>query len=111
MAWMRTTCGRMKSDYSYAVTVVYNTFPWYSASAEDKALIEESAQKILDVRKKYSSWTYAKLYDEAMMPKSLRAAHKANDYAVALAYGFEDFWEDESRVVAELMKMYKALTS
>ena len=34
----------------------------------------------------------------------------ANDYAVALAYGFENFWEDESKVVAELMKLYKRLT-
>ena len=27
MAWMRTVAGRMKSDYSYSNTVVYNNFP------------------------------------------------------------------------------------
>ncbi|MBZ0222630.1 MAG: DUF559 domain-containing protein [Dokdonella sp.] len=28
MAWMRYTCGRMKSDYQYSNTIVYNNFPW-----------------------------------------------------------------------------------
>ena len=45
------------------------------------------------------------------MPRDLRDAHKENDLAVALAYGFENILEDEARVVAELMKLYKALTS
>lgn len=27
-AWMRTVCGRLKSDYSYSNTIVYNNFPW-----------------------------------------------------------------------------------
>ena len=28
MAWMRAVCGRLKSDYSYSTTIVYNNFPW-----------------------------------------------------------------------------------
>ncbi len=28
MAWMRTTCGRMKSDYQYSAKITYNNFPW-----------------------------------------------------------------------------------
>ncbi|OLP06769.1 putative DNA methyltransferase [Rhodoferax antarcticus ANT.BR] len=27
-AWMRFTCGRLKSDYRYSNTIVYNNFPW-----------------------------------------------------------------------------------
>jgi len=27
-AWMRATCGRLKSDYRYSVNIVYNNFPW-----------------------------------------------------------------------------------
>jgi hypothetical protein len=27
-AWMRTVGGRLKSDYSYSNTIVYNNFPW-----------------------------------------------------------------------------------
>ena len=73
-------------------------------------MIEQTAQKILDVRKKFSDWTLAKLYDEETMPQALRSAHKWNDYNVALAYGFEKIFLDEAKVVAELMKMYKSLT-
>jgi hypothetical protein len=28
MAWVRSVCGRMKSDYRYSNTIVYNNFPW-----------------------------------------------------------------------------------
>src|SRR5690606_18206723 len=28
MTWMRYVCGRLKSDYSYSNTIVYNNFPW-----------------------------------------------------------------------------------
>ena len=27
MAWMRTVCGRLKSDYRYSKDIVYNNFP------------------------------------------------------------------------------------
>ena len=51
----------------------------------------------------------AVLYDETIMPKDLRDAHKENDLAVMEAYGFRaDMAEPE--IVAELMKMYRQLT-
>ena len=50
MAWMRTVCGRMKSDYRYANGLVYNTFPWPSPTEEQKKKIEKTAQGILDAR-------------------------------------------------------------
>ena len=28
MAWMRYVCGRLKSDFRYSNTIVYNNFPW-----------------------------------------------------------------------------------
>lgn len=28
MAWMRAVAGRLKSDYRYSASIVYNTFPW-----------------------------------------------------------------------------------
>ncbi|MFZ2629546.1 MAG: DNA methyltransferase, partial [Rugosibacter sp.] len=27
-AWVRAVCGRLKSDYRYSVSIVYNNFPW-----------------------------------------------------------------------------------
>lgn len=111
MAWMRATNCPLGTSYSYSIAVVYNNFVWCSPTAEQKALIEESAQRILDVRARYPAWTYAALYNEETMPAALRSAHKWNDYNVALAYGFENILNDEARIVAKLMKKYKALTS
>ena len=109
MAWMRATCGRLKSDYRYSPSVYYN-FPFAEPTEEQKTLIETTARKILDVRKKYPDATLADLYDELSMPNDLRDAHKKNDRAVAAAYGFENFLDDEPKIVAELLKLYEALT-
>ena len=110
MAWLKTVGGRLKSDYRYSATVVYNNFPWCSVNERQRRLIERSAQEILNVRADFADWTLAKLYNEKDMPDELRSAHHTNDYNVALAYGFEKFLDDEARIVAELMKMYKRLT-
>ena len=52
----------------------------------------------------------ADLYDEVTMPPELRRAHQENDRAVMAAYGFSTKMT-ESECVAELFKMYQALTN
>ncbi len=107
--WMRTVCGRMKSDYAYSATIVYNNFPWCKPTDAQKAKIEQTAQAILDVRAKYPDSSLADLYDETTMPADLRKAHKENDKAVMQLYGF-DPKISEAEIVAELFKMYEKLT-
>ena len=109
MAWMRVTCGRMKSDYSYS-PAVYNNFPWPNPTDEQKARIEETAQAILDARALYPDSSLADLYDELTMPPELRKAHQDNDRAVMRAYGFDIKTMTESTCVAELFKLYQQLT-
>ena len=109
MAWMRTVCGRMKSDYRYSKDVVYNNFPWPDPTPQQKAKIEQTAQQILDVRAKYPDCSLADLYDDLVMPSDLREAHRANDRAVMQAYGFP-IKMTESECVAALMQMYEKLT-
>ena len=111
MAWMRTVCGRMKSDYSYSTTIVYNNFPWCNPTDEQKSKIEQTAQGILDARALYPESSLADLYDELSMPPELRKAHQNNDKAVMQAYGFSVKDMTESKCVAELMKMYQELAS
>ena len=106
MTWLKTVGGQFKSDYRFSATTVYNTFPWCESNNKQRRLIEDAAQKILDVREKYSGATLADLYDELSMPKDLRDAHKKNDRAVAQAYGLENFLDDESKITAEMLKMY-----
>lgn len=109
MAWTRAVCGRLKSDYSYSNTIVYNNFPWCNPTDEQKAKIEKTAQGILDARALYPDCSLADLYDETTMPPELRKAHQLNDLAVMAAYGF-DRKMTESECVAALMKRYQALT-
>ena len=78
---------------------------------EQKAVIEKTAQAILDARAKYPDCSLADLYDEVTMPPELRKAHQENDRAVMRAYGFDIKTMTESTCVAELMKMYQKLTS
>ena len=110
MAWMRAVCGRLKSDYSYSNTIVYNNFPWPEVSEEQRARIERTAQAILDARALYPDSSLADLYDELTMPPELRCAHQDNDRAVMAAYGFDVKTMTESQCVAELFKLYQRLT-
>lgn len=110
MAWMRTVCGRIKSDYRYSNDIVYNNFPWPTPTPAQKERIEKTAQAILDARALYPESSLADLYDELTMPVELRKAHRANDKAVMEAYGFWGRLNSEAACVAELMKLYKALT-
>ena len=126
MAWMRVVCGRLEMRYRYSKDIVYNNFPWPGASSrqtggaasaekgnlspEMVARIETTAQAILDARAKYPDCSLADLYDEVTMPPELRKAHQENDRAVMAAYGFSTKMT-ESECVAELFKMYQALTA
>ena len=111
MAWMRTICARLKSDYSYTVNNVYNNFPWPTPTDAQRARIEQTAQGILDARALYPDSSLADLYDDVTMPVELRRAHQENDRAVMQAYGFPvKSTFTESQCVAELFKMYQELT-
>ena len=110
MAWMRVVCGRLKSDYSYSNTIVYNNFPWPTPTDAQKAKIEQTAQAILDARALYPDSSLADLYDEVTMPPELRKAHQQNDKAVMDAYGMSVKETTEAACVAELMRRYQELT-
>ena len=115
MAWMRTVCGRLKSDYRYSAAIVYNNFPWpsFAKAAEGRpeatsSEIEKTSQGILDARALYPDSSLADLYDPLTMPPELRKAHAANDAAVLKAYGWPtDLSEPE--IVSRLFDMYAKL--
>lgn len=118
-AFMRLTAGRMKSDYSYSNTIVYNNFPYpFDAKDEDskttkaKETIESAAQAVLDARKLYQGIgedvpTLAKLYNTYMIDPypELTKAHIALDKAVDKAYGYKGKGDDASRVEFLLKKI------
>jgi hypothetical protein len=111
-AWVRYTCGRIKSDLRYEPNV-YNTFPWPEVDEAQRKAIEAAAQGVLDARAAYPGNSLADLYDDLAMPLPLRKAHQKLDAAADAAYprpGKKGFDTDAERVV-HLFERYRALTS
>ena len=111
MAWVRTTTGRLKSDYQYSVLIVYNNFPWPQAQTDkQKQAIEGAAQAVLDARAQFPTSSLADLYDPLTMPPALTKAHQKLDAAVDSAYAKRKFTGDTDRV-AFLFELYQQITS
>jgi len=110
-AWMRSVCGRMKSDYQYSNNIVYNNFPWPEDVTEKATgAVEDAAQNVLDVREDYEAATPAELYDPVAMPAKLAKAHAKLDRAVDRCYRYKKFVNDRERV-EHLFALYEKLTS
>ena len=99
MAWVKYTCGRLKSDFRYSKDIVYNNYPFpQNVSEASKKKVEEAAQVVLDTRLKYPSSSLADLYDPLSMPPDLLKAHGVLDKAVDGCYGKTTFNSDAKRV-------------
>lgn len=109
MAWVRHVCGRLKSDYRYSNSLVYNNFPWPEPTEAQRKAVEAAAQEVLDARAKFPGSTLADLYDPVTMPPELAKAHAELDRAVDKAYGRTAFASEIERV-AFLFDRYEKLT-
>lgn len=110
-AWVKYTCGRIKSDFRYSAEIVYNNYPWPREPGEKQVqAIEAAAQGVLDAREQFPQSSLADLYDPLTMPPELTRAHQALDRAVDAAYGKKSFTGDAERV-AFLFELYQEYTS
>jgi len=110
MTWVRHICGRLKSDFRYSNSIVYNNFPWPENLSEEKMkAVEQAAQEVLDVRAKYPNSSLADLYDPLTMPADLVKAHQNLDRAVDAAYGKHVFNSSAERMEF-LFELYKKYT-
>lgn len=111
MAWVKTTCGRLKSDFRYSKDIVYNNYPW-PENPSDKQIktIEEKAQNVLDVRASFPSSSLADLYSPLTMPPALVKAHNELDKAVDSAYSKQAFTSEAKRMEF-LFELYEKYTS
>ena len=111
MAWVRQVCGRLKSDYRYSNTLVYNNFPWPPKPiGKPRATVEEKAQAVLDTRTQFPGSCLADLYDPLTMPPALLRAHAELDRAVEACYRGKAFATDRERV-EYLFERYESLVS
>ncbi len=111
MAWMRSVCGRLKSDYRYSAGIVYNNFPWPGdVTDKQKQSIEEAAQAVLNARINHPDSSLADLYNPLTMPSDLVKTHHKLDSAVDAAYSKKKFAGNSDRV-AFLFELYQQLAS
>lgn len=111
MSWIKYVCGRLKSDYRYSSSIVYNNYPWpKNITDKQKTTIEEAAQIVLNTREKFPTNSLAELYDPLLMPPSLVKAHNDLDKAVDLAYRAQPFINETKRIefLFELYDKYTA---
>jgi hypothetical protein len=111
MTWVNSISGRMKSDISYSTGIVYNNFPWpEDINEKQKTLIENAAQKILNVRQDFPKSSLADLYSMLTMPSSLVKAHNELDKVVDAAYRSQPFINEAKRLefLFELYEKYTA---
>jgi hypothetical protein len=109
--WMRYTCGRLKSDYSYSNTIVYNNFPWPESPTEkQREVVEKLARAVLDARKQFAQSSLADLYDPNTMPPILVKAHQQLDKAVDLCYRPQPF-PNETKRMEFLFELYDKYTA
>lgn len=111
MTWMSYVCGRMKSDFIYSNKIVYNNYPWpENVNEKQIKAVETAAQKVLDARKEFPTYSLADLYDPLTMPPILFKAHQELDKAVDLCYRPQQFINSAKRIefLFELYEKYTA---
>jgi hypothetical protein len=108
LLWTATVGGRIKTDFRYSNTLVYNTFPCPALSAAQMLQLEEHAMRILGAREEHAGKTIAWLYDSETMPASVADAHKELDDALETIYVGRPFKSDAERL-EHLFKLYGVL--
>lgn len=88
LTWQKLVGGRLKSDPSFANTLVWNTFPLPIVSENERGRVITAGKSVLDVRKQFPDKSLADLYNPLAMPPTLIAAHDALDKVVDRIFGF-----------------------
>lgn len=110
MVWMRAVGGKMKTDYRYSGTIIYNNYPVPTLSDAVKEKLTLAALRVLDVREYHCEQTLAELYDPDKMPDDLREAHADVDALVDSIYSKKPYETDEQRL-SDLFAMYERMTA
>lgn len=105
--WAQAIGGKLKTDYRYSNTLVWNTFPLPALSDEQKAVLLHHAHRIIEEREKHADKTLAKLYNPESMPPELLQAHQDLDRDLEGFYIGRAFKSDDERL-SKLLKLYVA---
>ena len=106
MSWLHHIGGRLKSDYRYAIGLVYNTFPLPPKGLGVLTKLESLAEGVLEARLEHPEASLGDLYHRHAMPVSLIRAHRRLDRAVDRLYRRSGFNSDLERA-EHLLALYE----
>src|SRR3546814_4916473 len=101
----------MRTDFSYANTMGWKTFPVPPLTDKNKADLTRCAEDILLAREAHIPATIADLYDSAKMPVDLREAHARNDEVLERIYIGRRFRNDTDRKSTRLNSRHQCASS
>jgi hypothetical protein len=111
-AWMRTVCGRLKSDYRYSNTIVYNNFPFPDIYRESKLMSFDSehvANQGLDSSARSSNPSlYAKIETAAQQVLTARKAEETRCTTQGQKYSLATLYA-AGNMPTDLLKAHNAL--
>jgi hypothetical protein len=111
MTWVKQICGRIKSDFRYSGTLVYNNYPFPPAPTEgQRQAVAAAAEGVLAARASFAGESLAALYDPGTMPPALARAHQALDRAVDKCYRPQPFATELARLEF-LFGLYQQLSA
>lgn len=111
ITWQKAVGGRLKSDVSFSIKVVWNTLPLPSVSDKQRAAIIAAGQGVLEARAEQPGVSLAAMYNPLAMAPNLLKAHRVLDRAVDRAFGAKKTLETNEERLALLFKRYQEMTA
>lgn len=111
IVWQAAVGGRLKSDYRFSNTVVWNNLPLPALDDDTRAALIEAGKNVLAARANHPGQSLADLYDPDYMPTDLRAAHRELDKIADVAFGARKWLKDDDDTRLQvLFKSYTRMT-
>lgn len=111
--WFLEKCSKLKSDFSYSIESVFNTFPWpQDPSAKVIEAVAAAGREVRRIREealKTIKGGLRALYRTLELPGAnpLKDAHAALDTAVLSAYGFDP----KADLLAQLLALNQSVAA
>lgn len=109
MVWVRAVGGKLEERLRYSAQLCYNTFPFPNITNQQKEIIVDLVDRVMEERSLDITKTLAELYDPEKMPQGLRDAHRELDLYIDSIYRQKPFESDEERL-SHLFTMYERMT-
>ncbi|MFF1830528.1 class I SAM-dependent DNA methyltransferase [Paenarthrobacter sp. NPDC058040] len=97
ITWQKTIGGRLKSDYRFSSTIVWNNFPLRAVTSKQLQTVVDASKAILAARENHPGLSLAQLYDPKKMPTDLQEAHDRLDEVVDPLFGLDGEPSEERR--------------